>query len=398
MPTIQTGLGISTEKHLLQAAQDAVHQAKTNLQNKKVDLAFVFCSIDLSNAGLLKTIGVYLEGAPVIGCSSTAIISRQGIIKQGVAVLLVNFTEGIYFNTACVKDVASKGTLNAGQELGEKLLYGFRDIRRDLSIIFLDGMMKEASNFINGMQQRLGTSFPLVGASASDDLRFLRSNLHFNQDVFQDGACGILFGGKINFGLGIKHGWQPLGKPRRVTSSRGNTVYEIDGLVASKLYEEYFAYSLDELKRELKHISVLYPIGIYLAGEKEYLLRNILSIQDDGALVFQGEVPENSEIRLMIGTKESALEATRQAFKEAKNNLVGKTISFFLIFDSISRYILLGRNAHAELEILKNELDNQAIPIIGLYTYGEQAPLTAINYRGRAYFHNQTITVLAIGG
>ena len=169
-------------------------------------------------------------------------------------------------------------------------------------------------------------------------------------------------------------------------------------MVASKLYEEYFSYSLNELKKELKHISVLYPIGIYLAGEKEYLLRNILSIQDDGAIVFQGEVPENSEIRLMIGTKESALEATRQAFKEAKKNLIGKTISFFLIFDSISRYILLGRNALQELEILKNELDNQAIPIIGLYTYGEQAPLTAINYRGRAYFHNQTITVLAIGG
>ncbi|MDD4899370.1 MAG: FIST N-terminal domain-containing protein [Candidatus Omnitrophica bacterium] len=397
MPTIYAGLGLSAEKHLLTAAQEAVHQAKINLQNKKVDLALVFSSIELSNSILLKTISVYLEGAPVIGCSSAAILTTQGIMKQGIAVLLLNFPEGVYFNTACVKDVASKGTLGSGQELGEKLLYGFRDIRRDLSIIFLDGMMKEASNFVNGMQQRLGTSFPLVGASASDDMRFVKSSLHFNQEAFSDGACGVLFGGKLSYGLGVKHGWQPLGKPRQVTSSRGNIVYEIDGKVASKLYEEYFAYSLAELKNELKRISVLYPIGIYLEGEKEYLLRNILSVQDDGSLVFQGEVPESSEIRLMIGTKESALEATHQALQEAKNNLIGKNIIFVLVFDSISRYILLGRNAYRELEIFKKELQ-PAVPVIGLYTFGEQAPLTAINYRGRAYFHNQTITVLAIGG
>jgi len=38
------------------------------------------------------------------------------------------------------------------------------------------------------------------------------------------------------------------------------------------------------------------------------------------------------------------------------------------------------------------------MPIIGFYTYGEQAPLKAISYHGHAYSHNQTIAVLALGG
>jgi len=141
----------------------------------------------------------------------------------------------------------------------------------------------------------------------------------------------------------------------------------------------------------------LYPIGIYLPGEEEYLLRNILSIEEDGALVFQGDVPQDSQIRLMIGTKESCLTATQQAIDEVKNGLGNHACDFVFVFDSVSRYILLGRQANKELEIIKEKLGKD-IPIIGIYTYGEQAPLRAVNYQGRVYFHNQTIAILGIGG
>jgi len=49
------------------------------------------------------------------------------------------------------------------------------------------------------------------------------------------------------------------------------------------------------------------------------------------------------------------------------------------------------------LEIIKEKLGKDT-PIIGIYTYGEQAPLRAVNYQGRGYFHNQTIAILGIGG
>jgi hypothetical protein len=99
----------------------------------------------------------------------------------------------------------------------------------------------------------------------------------------------------------------------------------------------------------------------------------------------------------MIGTKESCLSATHQALYEMKQGLAGKPINFVFVFDSISRYILLGRQANSELEIIKEELGKDT-PIIGIYTYGEQAPLKAINYQGRSYLHNQTITILGLGG
>jgi hypothetical protein len=99
----------------------------------------------------------------------------------------------------------------------------------------------------------------------------------------------------------------------------------------------------------------------------------------------------------MIGTKESCLTATQQASKEALDGLSGRKAEVVFVYDSISRYVLLGREADKELEIIKNQFGKDT-PVIGFYTYGEQAPLKAISYHGHAYSHNQTITILALGG
>ncbi len=394
---IKIGMGLSTKRDSLEGTQEAVREARLNLQSQKIDLAVVFSSLDFAHVTVFRTINNLLGPVPLIGCSSLAIISEQGIFKHGLAIMLLSFSADIYFNTACVKEINVKPIADAGRELGEKLLYGFRDIRRDLGMIFSDGLISDGSSFITGLQEKLGMSFPLAGASASDNLAFKRTYLYFNEEVLSDAACGVLWGGKINFGLGIKHGWKPLGKPHRVSRATNNIVYEIDNAPAVNMYKEYLAYDLAKLRRELKYISIFYPIGIYLAGEDEYLLRNILLIQDNGSLIFQGNVPQDSRIRLMIGTKESCLAATSQALNEAKDALLGRQLGCVFIFDSVSRYMLLGRQAKKELEIIKENLA-QDTPIIGLYTYGEQAPLKALNYRGRTYFHNQTITILGLGG
>ena len=83
--------------------------------------------------------------------------------------------------------------------------------------------------------------------------------------------------------------WRPLPeeeKKRPLFVRPPNIVYEIDGAPASKTYEDYLARDLNSLRKELKRISLFYPIGIHLKGEEEYLLRNIHSIENDGSLVF----------------------------------------------------------------------------------------------------------------
>lgn len=394
---ITVGVGLSTAKDPIHAAQEALQRARTRFLREKIDLAFVFSTINLSAAITLKTIQTFIPNTPIIGCSGASVIYDDASYNNGLVIMLLGFSEEVYFNSAFISGIKIHSPITAGEEIGDKLLYGFKNIRRDLGILFCDGLIENTQDLVNGIQEKLGRSFPLVGACASDNLKYTRTNIFYNAQALSDAACAVLWGGKINFGLGIKHGWKPLGKQHLVTKSRGNIVYEIDSLPATSLYQDYLGCDIKKLQNDLHFISVLYPIGIYVPGEEEYLLRNIRSIESDGTLVLQGNIPENSQVRLMIGTKESCLEATSQAIEDVEKGLAGKQPSFVFVFDSISRHILLRRKAKRELEIIKKQFGKE-IPVIGLYTYGEQAPLTAIGYRGKAYLHNQTVTLLAIGG
>jgi len=108
----------------------------------------------------------------------------------------------------------------------------------------------------------------------------------------------------------------------------------------------------------------------------------------------------DSQIRLMIGTKESCLAATEEAAKQAKHALAIQTLpkqesaNIVFLFNSVSRLYLLGRQFTKELDIIKSHFPDT--PIVGLCTYGEQAPLKTTDFAGKTYFHNQTIAILAM--
>ncbi len=393
---MNVSLGFSQLEDPVLAANEAIGQAVTRLRTATATLAFIFTSIELAQPLTLKTANNLLGEIPIFGCSSLGIITNQSVFKHGFAILLLSLSQQTFFNVAAVKDINKKTPLLSGKELGDKLLFGFKNVPRSLSIILSDKLITEGTHLINGLQESLGKSFPLIGASASDNFKNHKTYQYLNKEMLSESCSGILFGGKFNFGFGIKHGWKPLGKMRYITSSNDNVIKEIDGLPAVKLYEDYFAKNTLDLAKELRRISIYYPLGIYLPGEKEYLLRNIISIKDDGSLITQGDIPQNSKIRLMISTEDSRLAATVAACEEAKRNLGSQKIKFLIIFVSAARFLIHGRQNDIELCVIK-EVFGENTPLIGIYTNGEQAPLKSINYLGRTYFHNQSINILAIG-
>ena len=393
---MNVSLGFSQLEDPVLATNEAIGQAITGLKNAPTSLAFIFTSIELAHPLTLKTANNLLGEIPIFGCSSLGVITNQGVFKHGFAILLLSLNQQTFFNVATVKDMNKKTPLLSGKELGDKLLFGFKNVPRSLSIILSDKLITQGTHLINGLQESLGKSFPLIGASASDNFENHRTYQYLNKEILSESCSGILFGGKFNFGFGIKHGWKPLGKMRYITSSSDNVIKEIDGLPAVKLYEDYFAKNTLELVKELRRISIYYPLGIYLPGEKEYLLRNIISIKDDGSLVTQGDIPPNSKIRLMISTEDSRLAATVAACEEAKRNLGSQKVKFLIVFISAARFLIHGRQNDIELCVIK-EVFGENTPLIGIYTNGEQAPLKSINYLGRTYFHNQSTNILAIG-
>ena len=397
---IYASVGVSSNKDYKLAIAEAVYQARLNLKQKEISLAIVFTSVEFAFSYLLKAISNLIgANVPLLGATSNAILTKDGILKHGLAITLISAKE-TYFNTALAKN-ALTDLAASGDNLGKQLLFGMRNLQRRFCLLFSDGQIIDNLPVLRGLQQRLGHSFPIIGATtASDNIHLNKTYQYFNQEVSDSSIVGLLWAGKVNFGLGIRHGWKPIGKPRRVTISEESVIKEIEKKPAVSLYQDYFAKDIPALKRELKRISCLYPIGMNISGEEEYLLRNILFIRDDGSLICRGDVPVGSQVRLMIGTKESCLAATEKAAKEAKEALAiqvfprQESVSIIFIFNSISRLYLLGRQITKELEIIKSHFPGT--PIVGLCTYGEQAPLKATDFAGKTYCHNQTIAILAM--
>lgn len=388
------GVGISEKKDPFLAASEAAKFALYQIHHREIAFGILFSTIHFADPKLLEGISYSLGNIPLMGCTGAALISSDAVKKYGVGLMLVS-SDKIKFGMSATADINTKGARAAGEEFAHDALKKLGIHQRDLALIFFDGLVENGSDLLRGIKDVVGLSFPIVGGSSADNMRFHKTYQYHNGDILTNNLVGAIFAGENFFGIGVRHGWKPLGKPHLITEVKGNVIKKIEGKPAVSIYQDYFGKSREEVEQQLLRMSIYYPLGLYVPGESEYLLRNALRIDTDGGLVCQGDAAEGSDVRLMMGTKEWALEAATQAAEEAKNALQNKTIKGALVFESISRYKLLGRLTEKELSRIKEVLGD--IPILGICTYGEQAPLKSLEHYGETYFHNETLAILAIG-
>ena len=132
---MNVSFGFSQLKEHIQATNEAAGRAILGLRGDPASLAFIFTSVEFAHPLVLKTANNLLGEIPIFGCSSSGIITNRGIFKYGIAILLLSLSQQTFFNIAAVKDINRNTSLFSGKELGNKLLYGFKEVRRSLTII-----------------------------------------------------------------------------------------------------------------------------------------------------------------------------------------------------------------------------------------------------------------------
>jgi len=139
---------------------------------------------------------------------------------------------------------------------------------------------------------------------------------------------------------------------------------------------------------------IAYPLGIQLDSSSQFLLRNVLAFGQDGGLVCTGEVAEGAWVQLMIGSKELALEAAVRAAQQAIQPL--RFVRFVLVFTSVLRKRLLGRDAPLEIARIRQVI-GPSVPLVGYYSYGEQAPLGGLHPYGHSSLQTGAVLLIAVG-
>lgn len=393
---IKSGVGLSNNPDPFKAGEEACRQALEQAGNK-AKLVIVFASVGYDQARMIQGVRSVSKEVSLVGCSDSGEITTGGPTSGQVAVMALNsdnidFVVGV--GLGADKDSHAAG-MAAAKEVKEKSAK-----KLSLLMTFLDGLAENGAAVVRGLQEVLGENLPIVGGSAGDDFLFKRTFQYYNDRIMTNAVVSVGFSGEFSFGVGVRHGWEPIGLPMKVTEAKGSRIIKVNDRPALSIYEDYFGKKAEELIKEpIAKMAYTYPLGMSIKGSGELLIRDVVIANKQGEITCAAEIPEGSEIRLMLGDPEKAILAAREAAKGALDQLKGRNPAAIFIFDCMARCKLLGQGIRTQEEIVAiQEVLGKDVPVIGFYTYGELAPLAGeIGPKCNSVFHNETMTLMVLG-
>lgn len=387
------GISKNTLEHK-EAGREAALLAVQELNGKDPSILFAFSSIQYDQKAVLEGVREVAPNSIVVGGSAAGEIVSWETSFDAVNVMAIA-SDTVRFVPGLGKGVKSD-SFGAGVAVAKDVLAKNNGEIPNLFIMLPDGMTGNGAAVVEGVKSVLGENAPIIGGSLGDDYRFQETFEYYQDEVLTDAVVGIGIYGSFSFGFGVKHGWEPVGLPLKVTKANGVLLQEIDGKPALRVYEEYFGKEAAELVQEpLAKMAYTYPLGIAVEGSNELLIRDPVIANEKGEITMAAAIPEGATIRLMIGDRDKAIAAAKEAAQVALSQLEGATPRLILMFNCMARNKLLGIQCHEENQAVLHAID-ASIPMLGFYTYGEQGPL--LGKKGTpAYFHNETMTLVVIG-
>ena len=381
------GVGSSSVADSYKAGKEAAEKAAKVLKGEKGDFALIFTVAKYKQEEALRGINEVLGDIPKGGCCGTGVLTQEEGMKSDSVAVLVGKSDELSV-TFGIGEGVSKNPAAAGEALARSLSSAKMDLNSVL-IALPDGITGNCVSVVRGIFNILGSRIRYSGGGAGDNLRFVETFQFIDHQVLKDAVVGALFSSKKKIGVGIRHGWRAIGRPVIVTKSTVNVVNQLEGRPA---FEVYQGICPGVTRENFAEFSMTHPLGIPLLGE-EYLIRDPLKVLDDGSIFCVAEVPEKSVVRVMEGSKDSIIEATRKAAEEAIAGLGGAEPAAVLVFDCVSLTLILKEDLPKQIKGAIQSVIGEKTPMIGFYTFGEVGAIAG----GPPLFHNKTVGIVAIG-
>ena len=209
-----------------------------------------------------------------------------------------------------------------------------------------------------------------------------------------EGVVSVLgfYGDALKIGFGSLGGWDPFGPERKVTRSRSNVLFELDGKPALELYKSYLG---EEHAKQLPAAALLFPLAIRTGSEvgsedDESLVRTVLSIDEaEQSMTFAGDVPEGVYARLMKANFERLIDGASGAARTSNESLRGSEPELAILISCVGRKLVLKQRTEEEVEGVQSVLGDN-VRMTGFYSYGEICPSSP---KANCELHNQTMTI-----
>ncbi len=344
---------------------------------------------------------VSVTGAlPMVGGTTAGEIGNSGFVTQSVVVMALS-SDSLEFHTSIGLDMSIDEEA-CGTALAKDLISQASKQDPLSLLVFPNGMGGDGIRVIDGLHAQLGTDFEIVGGHLGDEENFEQTYQFYNGQVYKDAIPGLMISGKSGFktGIGVMSGFESIGIRCICTKAEGNTLKELDGEPALKLYQEFLG---DERSKQLPGICLEYPFGLIDGNDtaetdKYFQLRCGLGVDhEEGSITLAASIPEGSALTLTTATRQDVINGARLAAERAKEGLEGSQPRAIMMFSCVGRKLVLGRRTQEEVLAVKEVL-GEDVPLIGFYTYGEIGPIS--KQHGdltKTKFHNETVVLWVLG-
>jgi len=322
--------------------------------------------------------------AHIVGCTSSGNILGDKLSEAPMVASAVSFDSG---HVAVSVENFSKDDDQIA--ISNKLISKLPKDGLKHVFILSDGLNINGSSLALGANEALEHKVPITGGLAGDDIDF-EHTLVIGDDVARHHrivAVGF-YGESLHVTNGCYGGWQEFGIHRKITKSKDNIVYEVDGEPALVLYKKYLGEYAEIISDSRLHFS----FGIKENEDAIPVVRSVVAINEESqSLTFAGNVPEGSLARLMKTDVDGLIDGAEIAAKKVKEDNYKNALG--LVVSCLGRKLVLKQLTDEEIEGVSTVLGD-GVSLIGFYSYGELAPMS--DEKVSCSLRNQTLTLTII--
>jgi len=232
-------------------------------------------------------------------------------------------------------------------------------IEKDSKVIisFIDGLLGNGEEYLNGINS-INQEIIVAGGLAGDNGTFTQTCVFTKDNIYEKGVVGVsLSSSSLKVFTDYGFNWLPIGQKLKITKADKNRVYTIDDKTAVETYGYYLGSDISE---QLPNIGIEFPLILEKDGIE--IARAVIGKNDDGSLVFAGNLHEGDEVRFGYGNADKILGKTQYHIDKLYNQPI----------QSIFMYSCMARRRFMP-EKIENEtlIYNQISPTSGFFTYGE---------------------------
>ncbi|BAF72804.1 PAS domain S-box protein [Sulfurovum sp. NBC37-1] len=318
---------------------------------------------------LLNELTAFLPQAVIIGSTTDGEIMNG---KVSTRKTVLSFTRFEHTQLKADAAIHQKNGYFSGQDLAKSL------IREDtrLLIAFVDGLHTNGEAFLSGIDSVSGDVI-VSGGLAGDNGSLTETYVFTKDHIIQKGAVAVSFSShSLIIHNAYNFNWYTIGKELTVTHAADNRVYTINNKPATEIYSYYLG---EEVAAVLPSIGIEFPLITVRNGIE--VARTIVSKEDDGSLVFTGNLHTGEKVQFGYGNTLDLLTHAGDIYHQLQR----KPSEAIFIYSCGARKHIMPDMIHKEIEPL------QAIaPTSGFFTYGE------FYTDKRKELLNQTMTIVSL--